>query len=76
MSLGEITAVLLTAYENFNAGRHSDVCQMGWFKLDVMIDTTRFNTLMLILVIVTFIKGHRDARTQKLLCQLSLKVFN
>ena len=54
---------------------HSDIHEWIWFKLGMLIDTIEIYKL--ILVLLTLILGHRSARKQKFLRQLSLnKAFN
>ena len=72
----EKTAVLLTAPKNFNVGMHSDIYEPAWFKHDLMRDTSDLYILILVHINLTLIPGHRDAREQNLLCQLSPEVFN
>ena len=45
------------------------------FKISTIIESTEFYILKLIYPSVTLIEGHRGARKQKLLRQLSLKVL-
>ena len=45
-----------------------------WFKLGMMIDTIVLYILILVYLILIFIQGHKSARKQKLLRQLSHKV--
>ena len=70
------TAVLLTVSKNFIVDMHSDVWELIWFKLGMMIDTVKFDILVLVYVALTMIQGHRSARKQKRLWQLSHKVCN
>ena len=66
----ENTAVLLTlaCMQTFSNGFN--------FKLGMMIDTIVNYILILVLITLTMIQGHRNERKQTLLCQLSYKVFN
>ena len=72
----EIIAVLLTASKNLNDGMHSEVYESVWSKLGMIIDTVALYILILLWLALTLIQGHRSARKQKLLPQLSHKVFN
>ena len=42
----EVTAVLLTASQNFNIGMHLDVYEPIWFKLNMMVITIKFYVLI------------------------------
>ena len=54
---------------------HSNVYESIWFKLGVMIDTIEFYILILNLWTLALIQGHRSARKQKHLPQLTDNVF-
>ena len=54
-----------------NVSMLSDIYKPVWFKLSMMIDTTEHYILILFYVTLTFIQGHRDARKQQLLHNLS-----
>ena len=69
----EITAVLMTVSKNF--GMHSHVYESIWFKVGMMIDTIELYILILTLLILTLIQGHRSTKKKKVLFQLSHKVF-
>ena len=71
LELREIIPVLLTGSNNFGTGMHSDIYELIWFKLGLVIDTAELCMMTLGLVILTIIQGHRDAREQKLLCHSS-----
>ena len=71
-----MTAVLFTALKNLNVCMQSETHECICFKLGLMIDTSVLYILILVQLIVTLIQGHRCARKQKLLCQLSHTVFN
>ena len=73
----EITAVLQAApKKSFNIGMHSGSYEWVWFKLGIMIDTVVLYLLILVLLTLTVIRGHRSVRKQKLLHQLSHKVVS
>ena len=72
----EMTAVSQTVSKHFNVGMHSDVPELIWFKLGLMIVTIVLYSLILVLLTLTLIQGHMSARKQKLLHQVSRKVFN
>ena len=55
---------------------HSDIHESIWVKLGIMIVAVELYILMLILLTLTFIQGHRSAKKQKPLHQLSHKVFS
>ena len=61
--------------KNFSVGIHSDIYESIWFKLGLMTDTVELYILILVLLTLTLIQGHRSARKQKLWRQLSHKVF-
>ena len=67
---GEINAVLLSTSKNSDDGMDSNVYELIWFKLCRIIDTIKL--YILILVLLTLTQGHRSARKQKLLRQLSI----
>ena len=48
----------------------------SWLKLGLMVDTIVFYILIVVLLTLTLIQGHRRARKQKHLQQLSHKVFS
>ena len=48
-----------------------DVHELIWFKFGMMIDTIELYMLMLVLLTLTIIEGHRSMRKQKLPRQLS-----
>ena len=70
----EMTAVLLTASKNFQAAMHSDIYEMSWFKLGMMIDTVEpfFSPYTSLIKL----QGYRSARKQTLLRQLPHKILN
>ena len=59
----------------FHVGLHLDIYELVWFILGIMIDATELYSLIPVEVILTFIQGHMDAKRQKLMQQLSNKVF-
>ena len=60
--------------KQLNIGMHLDACEWIWFKLGVMIDTSVLYSLLLVLSTLILIQGHRSARKQNILHQLSKKV--
>ena len=55
--------------KNFNIGLHSDIYRVTFFKLSMMIETTKRNILISVwmtLTFLTFIEGHSCMRSQKL----------
>ena len=73
---GETSAFLVTTSKNFNIGVHSEVCKPIWSNL--VTDTVELWILLLKVKLfgLDLHQGYRDARTFKLLRQLSNKVFN
>ena len=59
-----------------NVGKYMDICELIWFKLCLMRDTIEL--YILILVLMTLIKGYRGVRKKKTKTNLpviSQKVF-
>ena len=46
-----------------------------WFQLGMIVDTIELSILILVSMTLTFVQGHRNARKQKLMCQLFYKVL-
>ena len=55
---------------------HSDVFEVIWFKLEMMIDTTYPHVLIPVLVILALIYGQSGKKKQKFLHQICYKVLN
>ena len=55
---------------------HSEIYEPIWSKLLMMIDTFVLYISLLVLAILTFIQGHRDARKVEFVCQLFHKFVN
>ena len=52
----------LTDYiTKINIGTHSDIYELVWFKLRMMIDTTEHCVLTAVHVTLILIQGHREA---------------
>ena len=68
--------IIITASKNFNVGICLDIYESVWFKGGVIIDTFELYILTVGYVTLTMIQGHRSVRKQKLLCQLSHKIYN
>ena len=59
--------------ENLNVGMHSGICNSIWFKHSLMIDDIQLYIVILALLTLTLIPGHRSAWKQIPLWQLSHK---
>ena len=44
----EIIVVLLTAFKNFHVGMHSNIYELIWFKVGMMMDTVALHILILV----------------------------
>ena len=56
---------------------HSNIYELTWFKLGLIIpDTSKLHLFKLVCVTLSFVQGHGDARKEQLLSQLSPKVVN
>ena len=45
---------------------HSDIYELIWFELCMMIETAKLYILILVYVTLTLIQGYRDARKDRL----------
>ena len=59
-----------------NVGMHSDIYDLLCFTAGVMIDTAELYIWITVYLTLTLIQGHRSARKQELMQQLSHNVFS